>query len=244
MLPPGPDEAGPSNWIERNAELAHLDNFGYIYNEHQSDHFVDVNLYDEPRELRNISTFITDRFRLSPPPMADPFNPLLQAGNAEGRADNLSTSEDNYSPTTPLEITFTSSEEDDFQVDFGSQLSGVEISPHREIVLALPVPPAPFSTKTRQHGHPRRPMSMDSSLRMSVVGNQAKCFKRKKRYENWDAKGGFNIRITGAKGGPIAKAITDVTMDRDLGVEPGTSITSRLLKKRPTTTSPMEPSGD
>lgn len=244
MLPPGPDEAGPSNWIERNTEVAHMQTFGHMHIEHQSDNFIEDNLHDEPRELRNISTLITDRFRLTPPPMADAFNPLLQGDNVVAHEDNPSTSADNYSPTTPLDITFTTSEEDDFQVDLGSQVNGEEITPQRAIVLALPISSATFSAKTRRSGQPRRPMSVDSALRFSTDDDQTKSFKRKKRYEEWDAKGGFNIRIEGETDGNIAKAITDVSMARVRGVEPGTTITSRVLKKRPATTSPMDPTGD
>lgn len=101
-----------------------------------------------------------------------------------------------------------------------------------------------FSAKTRREGQVHRANSVDSSLRPRADGAEIRCFKRKKRYEEWDAKGGFNITRGEGTGRPAAKAITDLSMAQVLGVEPDASITSRLLKKRPATTSPMEPTGD
>ena len=67
--------------------------------------------------------------------------------------------------------------------------------------------------------------------------------KRKKRYEEWDAKGGFNVKWYGEIGISVAKTMSDVSMARALGVEPGSPITSKLLKKRSATTSPMDITG-
>ena len=64
---PGPMEAGPSNWMDRN--LSDLE----------------ININNEaaersppsPPELRSISNMINNRFRISPPIFAYVFNPLL-----------------------------------------------------------------------------------------------------------------------------------------------------------------------
>lgn len=116
--------------------------------------------------------------------------------------------------------------------------------PQRPIVLALPITSAMFSGKSRSKGQLTRAISVESSMRVLTGQEQTRLMRRKKRYEEWDAKGGFSLRIDGAKDGTVAKSITDAFMARALGVEPGTMITSRLMKKRAASTSPMESSGD
>ncbi|KMT12052.1 hypothetical protein BVRB_5g100110 [Beta vulgaris subsp. vulgaris] len=126
----------------------------------------------------------------------------------------------------------------------GSPDSGEEISQSRAVVLALPATPAKFSTKTSSCVKLSKATSVESFLRGSAGDGKFKAFKRKKRYEEWDAKGGFNIRVNVGKVRHIAKAITDLSMARTLGVEPGVSVTSTICKKRAATTSPLDPSGD
>ena len=184
MLPPGPNEASPSNWIERNAEIAHLRDFGYLHMEQQSDNIIEANLVNEPRELRNIDNLISDRFRLSPPPLADPFNPILQGDIGVDRADDSSTSADNYSPTTPLVISFSSSKDDEAQITADSEVREGEILPSQSIVLALPASLAIFSAKTRRGGQVSRASSVDSSLRLPANAAQTRFFKRKKDMRN------------------------------------------------------------
>ena len=218
MLPPGPDEAGPSNWIERNAEIAHIQSFGCSYNEQQSDNLYGEYMATEPQEFRPHENITNDRFRLSPPPLADPFNPILQEPILADSEENGSTSADNYSPSSPLEISFSSSDDSGSQVDYGSQVSIEEDMPHRPVVLALPITSAMFSGKTRCKGQLTRAISVESSMRVSAEQEQTKMMRRKKHYEEWDAKGGFSLRIDGAKDGTVDKSITDASMARALGV--------------------------
>lgn len=68
--------------------------------------------------------------------------------------------------------------------------------------------------------------------------------KRITRYEEWDSKGGFNIKPTEAQSEFQAKVITDVSMAYVLGIEPGFSTTSQEHKKRHANASPMDPKDD
>lgn len=159
------------------------------------------------------------------------------------RETSESTSAENYSPSSPLDISFSCSDNDDFQVDYGSPTSMAKDPPHRPIILALPATPMRFGEKTRRKEKLSRALSVESTMRFLSNEDNTKMMCRKKRYEDWDAKGGFILRLDGVKDGTVAKSITDISMARDLGVEPGTTITSRLLKKRPAPTSPMDPTG-
>lgn len=69
--------------------------------------------------------------------------------------------------------------------------------------------------------------------------------KRKKRYEEWDAKGGFHIKSNPSSNLLSAKTITHVSMARVLEVEPGNARTSPMetkgdcnLKRSKSTSSP------
>lgn len=105
IAPPGPQEAGPSNWVDRAHEQALNDLHGYLdiglhpQNQNHS------NSSNDPEELRNISHIINSRFRISPPPFADLFNPLLQDHRRfNGAINNDENLEDCYSLTSPLDI--------------------------------------------------------------------------------------------------------------------------------------------
>lgn len=70
IQPPGPMEAGPSNWVERDLQInSHFE---------EADH-----AQHSPPELRSISNIINNLFRISPPIFADVFNPLLQEQNIQ-----------------------------------------------------------------------------------------------------------------------------------------------------------------
>ncbi|KMS96671.1 hypothetical protein BVRB_8g200920 isoform A [Beta vulgaris subsp. vulgaris] len=85
---------------------------------------------------------------------------------------------------------------------------------------------------------------MDSQSANDVAGlplevsYRSKAGKRQ-RLEQWEAKGGFNLG--NLHGNVCTKAITDVSMARSLGVEPGVEIMSPLSKKRHAATSPSMP---
>ena len=69
---------------------------------------------------------------------------------------------------------------------------------------------------------------------------QARITKKKRRLEEWDAKGGFTLW---RKGSSLfsAKAITDLSMAKLVGVEVDDGVMSKLHKKRSVTTGPPSP---
>ncbi|KMT08263.1 hypothetical protein BVRB_6g141910 [Beta vulgaris subsp. vulgaris] len=66
---------------------------------------------------------------------------------------------------------------------------------------------------------------------------------RKKRYEEWDAKGGFNYRVAEDSMSEHSKAITDASMAQDMGVMIDFLDGSFESKKRLAATSLMDPTG-
>lgn len=82
---------------------------------------------------------------------------------------------------------------------------------------------------------------MDSILLFIGNENQIREKKRKKRYEEWDAKGAFTMRVNPLTDDTQAKALTNVSMARDMGVEASFVSGSSDRKKRVATTSPMDP---
>lgn len=100
LQPPGPEEAGPSNWVERNLDMVPLDSH---FGTHLGDAALMADNFEEsPPELQNISNIITNRFRISPPMYADIFNPFLQASIGHDLERGIPTTEELYSPTFPL----------------------------------------------------------------------------------------------------------------------------------------------
>lgn len=71
----------------------------------------------------------------------------------------------------------------------------------------------------RRGGPLDRSRSADSVFVFAGDAAQIRSKKRKKRYEEWDAKGGFNIRTGSSASSVQAKALTDVSMAMDIGVE-------------------------
>ena len=166
---------GSSNWIERNAALANLQVFGTMEIDPHSDNLNTEIVDNEPVELRNIGNIINERFRVSSPPIADPFNPILQVNSTQGRVPNNSTSEDNYSPTTPLDMEFTSSDDTNFQVEINSN---DDSDGQTQVVLALPVNSAMFGFKKRDIGKHTRAQSLNTALPYSAMDEDVKkmCF--------------------------------------------------------------------
>ena len=99
IQPSAPDEAGPSNWIERNAAAAVVAQGLELYQAEA--HLMPDNFVDSPPELQNISNLINERFRISPPVFAYIFNPMLQEQLGEDWAPQDPTAA-LYSPTSPL----------------------------------------------------------------------------------------------------------------------------------------------
>lgn len=117
--------------------------------EQQTDNFREGFQESESAKLRNIANFINNRFRISPPFFADVFNPLLQANIGNG-ADRESTPPDeNYSPTSPLNITWS-----DSSGSLGMDTDSDELTSAHPLVLALSAQPAMFSGKKKKEwGH-------------------------------------------------------------------------------------------
>lgn len=101
-----------------------------------------------------------------------------------------------------------------------------------------------FSGKTLRDGILDRSRSADSVFIFAGDESQARCKKRKKRYEEWDAKGGFDIRISSSASSFQAKALTDVSMAMDMGVE--ATVLGWVIEKKKCSaaTSPSDLKGD
>ncbi|KMT04157.1 hypothetical protein BVRB_8g186060 isoform A [Beta vulgaris subsp. vulgaris] len=232
--PPGPDEPGPSNWVERTMASQGMQGHDDRTVALLTDTYEGTNTNAELPGLQNINTLLNDRFRISPPLHADIFNPLLQVNHQQGTEMVSSPSDDEYSPTSPLLYPLTDSDAD---MDYNSEND--ESSYDNQIVLGFPCTPAFLGGKRRRDGSPARAYSAESFFLFSGTEDQIKHKKRKKQYEEWDAKGAFNILVPATAKNYSAKTITDLSMARELGVEPGPQILSR---KRPARVSPLEPS--
>lgn len=91
--PPGPDEAGPSDWFKNDPHRLESPDFDRV-----------------PPELQNISTFINTRFRISPPVFVDPLNSLLQVSQRLSQVPTAQQDQELYSPTSPLDLRDISSD--------------------------------------------------------------------------------------------------------------------------------------
>lgn len=76
LQPPGPNEVGPSNWMERSSHVSSNDPRMVVHFDNELAR--DVVPPSSPVELRNLSSILNNRFCISPPILADVFNPLLQ----------------------------------------------------------------------------------------------------------------------------------------------------------------------
>lgn len=89
----------------------------------------------------------------------------------------------------------------------------------REIVLGLPCQAMDFEGKRRHEAIIDRCHSMESFFIFAGNQKSIRRKRRKKRYEEWDAKGGFNMQISTGKHRVISNALTDMSMASDMGVE-------------------------
>lgn len=166
----------------------------------------------------------------------------MQVQSVQHRDSSISTSDDNYSPTTPLDIEFTDTKDAEFQVVHDAEVTSAGDMNQPPIVLALPAQGL-ITAEPRGSETPVCASSMDSVIQMTGLDEKTKITKKKKKYEAWDTNGGFSLRCRTKKDLTIAKTITDVSMARALGVEPSKEITSRV-KKRPATVSPLDTTGE
>lgn len=211
ITPPGPQEAGPSNWVGRAHERAVNELYGSYEPENTTQEFIPLSeSSNEPTELRNISNLINQRFRLSPPLFADTFNPMLLQNNQLGHSD------EDYSPTSPLDINLS--------MDV-SPPSTESITNHhqnvnpRQVVLGIPVTASMFTGKRRRDAPSAQSQSFDSFFKFDGDEFQARFIRQKKKLEDWDAKGGFNVVGRHKNDRVRSKAITDIEMATAFGVE-------------------------
>ncbi|KMT08525.1 hypothetical protein BVRB_6g138080 [Beta vulgaris subsp. vulgaris] len=76
-----------------------------------------------------------------------------------------------------------------------------------------------------------------------LIGDSSSASKSSSCLLQWETKGGFNLASPLAPTGFQTKALTDVSMSRSMGVEPGDEVTSKVSKKRNAATSPPLPAG-
>ena len=212
--PPAPDEPGPSNWQTRSLSPPTASRHEPILAQSED--------FEDPAPLHNISQLINDRFRVSPLPLQDP---LSRTGTAP--------TEELYSPSSPLLLSQLGlSSSDDHQSPMAVQQSTLQL------VQGLPSHLSMFGGKKRRNGHLTHSHSHESVLPDDDNIEISRQKRRCRRLENREAKGAFNIWRPPPHIRFISKAITDTSLARALGVEPGETITSQLKKKRAAFSSP------
>ena len=223
--PPAPDEPGPSNWQSIPEAVPE---YGDAVHEYDSSVGQDQSLHlkpadpDEPRELQHISSLINDRFRLSPPMDTDPLRPPVAAPQ-----------EELYSPSSPLDVTQV--------VTSDSTTTSGPMAAHDDLRHTAPDSPRQtpyFSGKKRRDYPLGRSHSADSCMLPESDNFQARSKRRSRRLEAWEAKGAFIIWLKSQSGVFTSKSLTDVSLARSLGVEPGEYVSSQLRGKRSATVSP------
>lgn len=170
---PGPDEAGPSNWVECHAAAAvEAQGLGLYQaeNYHVSDNFV-----ENPPDLQNVSHLVNDRFRISPPVFADIFDPMLQEQLGDTKAQENSN-DALYSPTSPLQLDFLASVSDE-----SSTAEAMVTSQHQQIVLGFQCQSVFFSRKSRRNGVLKRNRSAGSTFLFTGNEEQVRRAKRKNK---------------------------------------------------------------
>ncbi|KMT10680.1 hypothetical protein BVRB_5g117930 [Beta vulgaris subsp. vulgaris] len=88
-----------------------------------------------------------------------------------------------------------------------------------------------------------RSYSIDGVDELLGDSSSASQSSKRHRFAQWETKGGFNLVSPLAPTGIQTKALTDVSMARSMGVEPGDEVTSKASKKRNAATSPPLPAG-
>lgn len=149
-----------------------------------------------------------------------------------GRAD------DEYSPTSPLD-TMLITEISNSSTDNLSKEHHQNESP-MNIVLGLPVTASMFMGKRRRDAPKTQSQSLDSFFRYEGDEFQARFKRQKKRMEDWDAKGGFNILRDHNDMQVRSKAITDVEMATTFGVVPNDPLRPLQHGKRSAGASPTQ----
>lgn len=233
----------PTNWQDRaHAQATNGFHQSQEVGFNAQQHTLDDSSH-EPDELRNISRIINNRFRISPPPVADYFNPILQGTHLTQDIPNEREADDAlYSPTLPLDILHISNETrpttDTMYDNVQSDGSGPKI------VLALPVSATMFLGKKRRDASNSKSQSLHSYFCFGGDVFQAKLKRQKRKMEECDAKGGFIIPGAPYSKRMPGKTITDVEMAMVFGFERDRQITRHLKGKRLACASPEQPIAD
>lgn len=210
--PPAPDEAGPSDWMRLDPNPR-----------------ASPTTEREPPELQRISALINSRFRISPPLFADPFNPALSSHHDgevhQGPGLHIETGQ--YSSTSPL----------DWEEMSSSTARNTPVQPS-SAGLVQTTPSSAFQGKSRRDPVIGRAQSLASLFLSGTDVAQTLLVRKRRRLEDWDAKGGFNLWHRDKKRAFSSKAISDADMANLLGVEVEDCITSRAPQKRAARASP------
>ena len=108
LQPPAPDEAGPSNWVARNLQLANMQVQEMLDSSNQPG-FVGSAQVGEPQERRNTSSPVHDRSHMPSLSIDDTTNhPLQVTQNEEPPVQHHDGAP--YSPTSPLQLNMQESD--------------------------------------------------------------------------------------------------------------------------------------
>ena len=111
-----------------------------------------------------------------------------------------------------------------------TEIVGDTSTEERQLVLAPQCTSAMFTGKKRRNGTHTRTQSTESYFIFAGDEAQVRRKKRKKRYEEWDAKGGFSLRRPQSTGSYLTKTITDISMAEIFEVDPGGLESARMLR--------------
>lgn len=150
----------------------------------------------------------------------------------------LSRSENNYSPTSPLATSPTS--EITTPVPVLPSTYPHQSPLPRPVRLTNPITAPMFTGKRRRDNLNTQSQSLESFFQFGGDEFQARFKRQKKRLEDWDAKGGFNIVGSQTDDEVRSKAITDLDMATMFGVVPETSLFSPNPGKRVANASPSQ----
>ncbi|KMT15532.1 hypothetical protein BVRB_3g058840 [Beta vulgaris subsp. vulgaris] len=207
LQPPGPNEAGPSNWIERNLQIVDMQAQEVVHMTHQAGNFLPLNRTQAPPDFRHVNPSSNERFQTVPTITRIATNQSVQVSHEDGNNIELTQEGEPYSPTSPLLLHLH-----DTDSDIVDEMGDEEVTEAPRLRLGLQCTSAMFPGKRRRNGDHARAQSANSFFMFIGNENQVRKKKRQKRYEEWDAKGGFIMRRNPSSDSFFAKTITDVSM--------------------------------
>lgn len=238
LQPPGPNEAGPSNWIERNLQIVDMQAQEVVHMTHQAGNFLPLNRTQAPPDFRHVNPSSNERFQTVPTITRIATNQSVQVSHEDGNNIELTQEGEPYSPTSPLLLHLH-----DTDSDIVDEMGDEEVTEAPRLRLGLQCTSAMFPGKRRRNGDHARAQSANSFFMFIGNENQVRKKKRQKRYEEWDAKGGFIMRRNPSSDSFFAKTITDVSMAQVLEVEPESMGSDKGNRKQIARTSPLDSTG-